>query len=289
MKLWRAWTGGLVLALLAVWPMGCVGSSPVADGESVRVPTDELDAARQQAAQLAAAIRRADYAGDRDALRRLYEAMDIDITDPGLASRVHYWRGFALWRKALNGFNESEHPQVLEADLRQAAAEFRAAQRFEPGFADAQAGEAACLANLGFLMRGGDTLRARELLLQSWGLLHLASAVSPDNPRVLWVLAANQFYAPAAMGGGQAVGHASYSRALELARRHAARAVDPLEPAWGEPETLMMLAFTHFNQATPDVEQAERYARAALALVPDWHYVRDVLLVQIREAQALAR
>jgi len=34
---------------------------------------------------------------------------------------------------------------------------------------------------------------------------------------------------------------------------------------------------------------AERQARAALELVPYWHYVRDILLRQIQEAKAKAK
>jgi hypothetical protein len=34
-----------------------------------------------------------------------------------------------------------------------------------------------------------------------------------------------------------------------------------------------------------DLAAAERYALKALALVPHWHYVRDILLAQIRRAQ----
>jgi hypothetical protein len=63
------------------------------------------------------------------------------------------------------------------------------------------------------------------------------------------------------------------------------RGTDPLEPAWGEAELLANLAFANLNRATPDLPAAEPYAESALALVPYWHYVRDILLPQIREAK----
>ena len=47
----------------------------------------------------------------------------------------------------------------------------------------------------------------------------------------------------------------------------------------------MSLAFSNLNQKTPDLLAAEKYAEQALALVPYWHYVRDVLMPQIREAR----
>jgi len=61
---------------------------------------------------------------------------------------------------------------------------------------------------------------------------------------------------------------------------------DPLTPSWGEPENLMSLAWCSLNKSSPDAAQAENYARQALALVPDWHYVRDILLPQIQSARA---
>ena len=60
---------------------------------------------------------------------------------------------------------------------------------------------------------------------------------------------------------------------------------DSLDPTWGEPESLMSLAWSKLNQTTPDANAAELGADSALKLVPYWHYVRDILLPQIREAK----
>jgi len=57
---------------------------------------------------------------------------------------------------------------------------------------------------------------------------------------------------------------------------------------WGEPELLMNLAWSNLNRTTPDLNAAEQYAQAALKLVPYWGYVRDILMPQIRAAQAKA-
>jgi hypothetical protein len=43
----------------------------------------------------------------------------------------------------------------------------------------------------------------------------------------------------------------------------------------------MSLAYSYLNRSSPDVSAAERNARAALGIVPYWHYVRDILLPQI--------
>jgi len=48
----------------------------------------------------------------------------------------------------------------------------------------------------------------------------------------------------------------------------------------------MNLAWANLNKSTPDVEAAERYADSALKLVSHWHYLRDILRVQIQAAKA---
>jgi hypothetical protein len=47
----------------------------------------------------------------------------------------------------------------------------------------------------------------------------------------------------------------------------------------------MSIAWSHLNDAPPDLDAAESDARAALVLVPNWHYVRDILLPQIGAAR----
>ena len=46
----------------------------------------------------------------------------------------------------------------------------------------------------------------------------------------------------------------------------------------------MSLAWAAVNRATPDLRSADEYARRALALVPHWRYVRDILLPVIHRA-----
>ena len=77
-------------------------------------------------------------------------------------------------------------------------------------------------------------------------------------------------------------------KGLEAIREHKETDSDPLEPTWGEPELLMSLAWSNLNRTTPDLKAAEQYAQGALKLVPYWHYVRDILIPQIRASQVKA-
>ena len=91
------------------------------------------------AVEIVAQIQRADYEGNRAALRSLYGELKPFGENPGLATRVRYWRGFAMWRRALNGFNESVGSAELEEDLKIAENEFDDALAMDAAFVDATA------------------------------------------------------------------------------------------------------------------------------------------------------
>jgi hypothetical protein len=232
-------------------------------------------------------IQRADYEGDRPALKRLHDQLTPIPEDNKLASRVLYWRGFALWRSAINGFNETPTPQDLEEDLTQAVADFKDAIAHDPAFVEPKIG---AISSLGYLMylHKKDQARIQDLLQQLSPLLKDATAAAPDNPRLLWVLGPIRWSSPPERGGGQDKAFEGYNKGLEAIRSQKREVSDPLEPTWGEPELLMNLAWSNLNRTTPDLAAAEQDAQAALKLVPYWHYVRDILEPQIHAAQAKA-
>ena len=157
---------------------------------------------------------------------------------------------------------------------------------------DAKVGAASCMFNRLFLegvfKNGKDPQRLREILTPASTFLNEAKTIAPDNPRLLWVMGPNLWNSPPERGGGQEKAIATFEKGLDAIRGHKESADDALEPTWGEPELLMSLAWSNLNRNTPDLKAAEQYAQAALKLVPYWHYVRDVLMPQIRTAQAKA-
>lgn len=260
-----------VTMVVAIGTLGLTSTSP--------------ESARRSMMEIVGRIQKADYEGDRRALVRLAAELAPYTRNAELASRARYWRGFALWRRALNGFNETNvDPKELERDLVGAIAEFGDAAK-DPALApDSDSAAGACSWSLAYLRREDGKVRPEDVQ-RGVALVEKAKKVAPDNPRVLWVVGGGEWYVPVERGGGQAKAIATYERGLGLARKEKGSATDPLLPAWGEPELLMNLAWSHQNAATPDLDAAESSARAALAIVPGWHYVRDVLLPQIREAK----
>ena len=269
----------LVLAILVVSTFAT--EARATDAETARPSRDSV-------VRIVVQIQRADYEGDRDALNRFYEQLVQFVDEPEVASRVRYWRGFAKWRRGVNGFNETPTPTDLAEDLTEGESEFYAALQRDPNFVDAKVGAASCIGFRLFLekvfSKEKDPARLKQIIASSSQLLKEAKAEAPENPRLLWVLGPILWSTPPERGGGQDKAMETYQTGLEAVRKQ--QASDPLEPTWGEPELLMSLAWSNLNRTTPDLNAAERYAQAALKIVPYWHYVRDILMVQIRTAQA---
>lgn len=244
------------------------------------------DSSIEHSKQVVAKIQRADYQGDRAALKKLHDELAPQPANAELGSRISYWRGFALWRSAINGFNDSAKPEGLQADLNGAIADFEEAIKQDPASADAKSAEAACLMTLLF-MNQKDAQYVQERIPRLRTLLNEAQTTAPDNPRVLWVVGGGLWYRPVDKGGGQQKAMEIYERGLKIMReKPAAKSSNPLEPSWGEPELLMNLAWSNLNRTEPDLDAAEKYANEALHLVPDWHYVRDILIPQIHAAKS---
>ena len=248
---------------------------------------------REEAIGIVTQIQRADYEGDRAALKRLYQELAPFAENQEIGAKVQYWRGFALWRRAINGGNEKVSPQEMEADFKTAASEFEHAMTKEPSFTDAKSAAGASLGNLMALYARNpdlapelkDPARKQEAIDKSLAYMNEAQSSDPENPRVWWVLGPVRWYQSKLRGetGDQASDASSeiYRKGLELAQRRKSAAPDPLTPSWGEPECLMSLAAANFYRPTPDLAAAEKYARSALQLVPNWHFVKDILIPAI--------
>lgn len=274
-------------ALSAVLFLPLTVFTPASSAPASAPPAESV---RDAVTKLVVQIRRADYEGDRPALKRLYNQLAPYTADKELSSRVRYWRGFALWRSAINGFNETPTPKDLAEDLKAGESEFDAAIQTEAGFADAKVGAASCIL-LRVFLEGAfsnvkDPERLKQIMARPSQLLNEAQVAEPDNPRLLWVMGPNYWSTPPESGGSQAKAMELYQKGLESIRKNKSSSTDPLNPSWGEPELLMNLAWSSLNRTTPDLPAAEQYARSALQLVPYWHYVRDILLPQILQAKA---
>jgi hypothetical protein len=245
------------------------------------------DDTAKQVARIVAQIQHADFAGDQVAMQKGYDDLQPFLENVALASRIRYWRGFAQWRRAINGFNDSIDPTELEQNLKTALDEFKIATEKDPTFVDAKVGTISCLGYLAFMNRQ-DQARAKELVGLIVPLVKEATDIAPDNPRLIWVRGPILWNTPPERDGGHDKAIENYRRGLEVYSK-IKTSNDPFEPSWGKPELMMSLAYSYLNTTPSDVSAAERYARTALEVVPYWHYVRDILLPQILAAKAKAQ
>lgn len=234
------------------------------------------------------AIQSADYRGARADLQRL-AAIPVDSSDPELAAYQHYWRGFALWRRALNGFNETPTPLDLQDDLKAGIASFQAALDLKPGWIEAQIGIWGCSGPLVFLAKE-DKPRLEAILKEYTPvvspLIRTVIDKGADNPRALWVLGQSQLGGAGGASPDPVKAATSFHRGVDAALAEASqlRGDEPAwVPRWGGAENLMNLSYlyTHSNLARRDLALA--YAEGALVAAPDWHFVRDILRPKILE------
>jgi hypothetical protein len=248
-------------------------------------------AASNRLGELARAVLSADYRGNRPELLFLDGEL-AKLPDGPLSEYRDYWRGFARWRRAMNGFNETPMPGDLQADVEGAIARFRAALERHPDWIEARLALAGCWGNL-IYVAGKDEGKRKAILEEASPTFRWVMEYTGDNPRALWIRggyelwAANNAQPPKVPDFGKPV--ETFRQALEGARKEALANPDAPAwvPTWGGPENLMNLAYYYSKGPKPDREAAIAYAQGALVSVPQWHYVGDVLLPQI-EAMPVA-
>lgn len=231
-------------------------------------------------------IQKADFEDDLPVLQRLSRELGEHAENQELAGAVHYWRGFANWRRALNGFNDGIDEAQLDSDLTSGAHEFSLAASVEPAKIEALIGETGCEMSLIFL-HYGDPVKRQIHIDATASLFQQAANLDQDNPRLLWLRGTSLWNRPKTAGGDKTEAWEAFQRGLRMSRIRETSFADPLQPTWGEPEILMSMAWSSFHASPPDLPAAESYALQSLALHPNWHYVAAILLPQIKQARAV--
>jgi hypothetical protein len=229
-----------------------------------------------------AAVQDADYRADLPALRRLPIELEPLLRDPAMARAARYWRGFALWRRALNAANLNLPADSILVDLDGSLTEFSAALAIDTSYVEAKIGAAAVLMNAAYFRRE-EAVRSAEHMRRALRTLAEVKGVDPDNPRLVFVAAARTYWAAPESGGDRRLAIQEAGHALRLAEARPDGG-PTLEPTWGVAELHMQLAFFHLNLPVPELDLARRHAQRALDRRPDWQYVRDMLLPQIEAA-----
>ncbi len=232
-------------------------------------------------AEAASAILRDDYRGDRAQLLAGAERLER-LRGGKHAKYREYWIAFAYWRRGFNGLNETPKPADLTEDFLRCESHARAALAVDPAFEDARGALMGCLMGRLWVPGAVPDDRKPEFIRQGTEVMKALAAGAGSNPRSLWLVGMQQAYRPAGADTSSAV--ATWRKGLAGAREEALAAAsrDPWVPAWGAPEILMNLANFH-TYTKPDRAVARAYAEGALAMAPEWHYVRDILMPAIEK------
>src|SRR5437762_957994 len=162
-------------------------------------PSDK--SVRESMALIVSRIQHADYEGNQLGMQKGYDELAPFVENAQLASRARYWRGFAMWRRAVNGFNDSVDRNELEQDLKQALDEFKEAAAKDSQFVDAKIGMISCLGYMAFMNRQ-DQARAKEFVGQILPVVKEVKEVAAENPRFIWFLGPILWNTPPERGGG---------------------------------------------------------------------------------------
>jgi len=232
---------------------------------------------QHQLVAIKAEVMAADYHADLAALASLRSRSAELSGDPELGYLADYWSGFASWRIVVNGTSAKMQREEAMTELRRAAVDFEKSVSKRNDFADAYAAAAAVHGWLASYQLSDPTARNDEVAAFQ-RLLKRAVELEPNNPRVLWIEAVPYAVLPPERGG-------NLDRAIELYRKMVdnATALNPDSPLpdWGKPEALMSLAYAYMTKSSTELRTANENAAEALRLVPEWHYVKDILIPQI--------
>jgi len=258
----------LLIWILAITPFAASSDTPCA-GERMSSIVKE--------------VMLADYRGDRAALERLDERL-AELDSQTMGEYREYWQGFARWRRALNGFNETPTPTDLAEDLERGIAHFRKSLDLKPDWIEPRIGIVGCGASLLYLA-GNDEAKKQALRKEFVPMLQAIQKDGAENARALWLIGGMQFGAPPPYGGDIVKATATLTHGLAAAWNEstAKPAASPWVPTWGGAENLMNLAYICSHAPTPSKSQALAYAQGALTAAPEWHYVKDILLPQIQK------
>jgi hypothetical protein len=228
----------------------------------------------------------ADYGNDQAALGKFAAALAHGGSGDEVAYR-RYWRGFALWRKALNAMNETPPPASAADDARAGIASFREALVAKPDWIEAQIGITGCAPLLLFLaVSDVDRQAVLKDFLPTWQVVRDHSA---GNPRALWEMGQSQLAGNPRQAPDPTKARELFRQGVDAAlveARAANGAGQAAVPRWGGAENLMNLAYLHTHTALKDRDLATAYAEGALVAAPNWHYVRDILWPKIQELPA---
>jgi hypothetical protein len=220
----------------------------------------------------------ANYRNDQGGLESAIASMQPLANDAAVGVFANYYLAWTYWSLAGSQFQAKDMTAAL-ASGRLAARHARlglAARPKDPEFH-------AMLANALIIVMILDKPEFEKVFAEVQALRRSALELGPRNPRAVMLDASIMFNNPAEERG-QERGLALWEEALTLLDAEAAeRSADPVAPRWGHALAHGWLAGMYLRMTPPRKDEARAAADAALRMRPDFWWVRNQVLPQLRE------
>ena len=262
-----------LLALAFVFSLAAFARAQVSPMLATESSSDSLLVSGKQM------LRAGENGGSLDAMYAAKAAFERALADTALAAWGHYYMALADYRIAdyLLAAGE-ENKGVASEHLKTTVEHLQKATEINP-----QAAEAYALLSSAYGRQIGlNPIKGMVLGRRAQKALKKAAQLAPDNPRVVLCTAIRDFNTPGMFGGSTEKGLQGFQRAAELFARE--EPPDPIHPVWGHSRTYAWLGLAHQDRG--ELALARAAFAKALAINPDFSWVKNVLLPELEKAVA---
>ena len=224
-------------------------------------------------------LRTGENEGSLDAMYAAKATFERALADTSLAAWGHYYIALADYRIADHLLATGEKNKGAASEHLKATVEhLQKATEIKP-----QAAEAHALLSSAYGRQIGlNPIKGMVLGRRAEQALKKAVQLAPDNPRVVLCMAIRDFNTPGMFGGSKEKGLQGFQRAAELFARE--EPTDPIHPVWGHSRTYAWLGLAYQDRG--ELALARAAFAKALAINPDFSWVKNVLLPELEKAVA---
>lgn len=216
----------------------------------------------------------ANFQNDEKGLRAAAEKLEALATDRQLGALALYYAGWTRWSLAGAQLQANEKADAI-ASLNHSVEDLRKALALAPDNPEFQGQLAWTLISLAVV----DNTKMAEVLPEVGKLRKQALTLAPASPRLVMMDASMTFNTPAQYGGSQDKGIERWLEAIRLFE--AEKIEDSLQPDWGRALAYGWLANTYLQMNPPRIAEAKEMANHALALRPDFWFVKTQILPKV--------
>jgi hypothetical protein len=229
-------------------------------------PREKLLAAKQAAYD-------ANFRNDAPGLLEAAAKLDALAPDKELGGLALYYAGWTRWSLAASQLQANQKDEAV-ASLSRSVEDLKKAVTLMPNNGEFESQLAFSLVSLANV----DRTRMAQLLPEVGEHRKRALELAPTSPRVVMMDAGMIFYAPAPYGS-QEKGVARWLEAIQLFE--AEHVEDALQPDWGRALAYGWLANMYLGMTPPRTAEAKEMANRALALRPDFWFVKTQVLPKV--------